>query len=51
MLAIKSPDHLSQMSFLEEEDFSDVVHRALYAAIRDLGKEYPGDLDVPGCAG
>ncbi len=35
MLAVRAPEHLSHMSFLEEEDFFDVERRAVYAAMQD----------------
>ncbi len=35
MLAVKAPEHLSRMSFLEEDDFADAEYRALYAALRE----------------
>jgi DNA primase len=46
MLAINSPEYLPRLNFLDEEDFLDVEHRALYVAIRDQDKEPAPDLDA-----
>lgn len=47
MLALKSPEHLSRMSFLDEEDFSDVENRVLFANMREsFQKGDTVDLDA-----
>ena len=38
-LALKTPEHLARVDFLEPEDFVDAGHRALFVALREFAAE------------
>jgi DNA primase len=43
-LALKTPEHLPRIDFLEPEDFVDAEHRALFFALREAARAAPSDL-------